>query len=80
MKLERYGVSQRFAARFIMEDTSQGNLSFLMEKGRNKKWEELSPRGRIPYLKMKTWLESKDQQMLTLDMLKHSQGMYWAIY
>jgi hypothetical protein len=73
--LERFGVSQRFAARFIMQDTSQGNLSFLMEKGRNKKWEELSPRGRLPYIKMKAWLESKEQQMATLEMLKYSQGM-----
>ncbi|XP_045169281.2 uncharacterized protein LOC123532013 [Mercenaria mercenaria] len=73
LTLERYGVSQRFAARFIMQDTSQGNLSFLMEKGRNKKWEELSPRGRLPYIKMKAWLGSKEHQMMTLDMLKHTQ-------
>lgn len=71
--LERYGVSQRFAARFIMQDTSQGNLSFLMEKGRVKLWEELSSRGRIPYIKMKMWLESRDEQMKTLNMLKFSQ-------
>lgn len=73
--LEKYGVSQRFAARYIMQDTSQGNLSFLIEKGRNKSWQELSPRGRVPYLKMKSWLESKDQQMWTLEMLKQSQGV-----
>ena len=74
LTLERYGVSQRFAARFIMQDTSQGNLSFLMEKGRSKKWDELSPRGRIPYIKMKAWLENKDVQTNTLNMLKYSQG------
>ncbi|WAQ93618.1 DUXA-like protein, partial [Mya arenaria] len=47
--LERYGVSQR-------------NLSFLMEKGRVKRWEELSPRGRVPYIKMRMWLDSREEQ------------------
>jgi len=74
LALERYGVSQRLAARFIMADTSQGNLSFLMEKGRVKRWEELSPRGRIPYIKMRMWLDSKDEQVRTLNMLKFAQG------
>ncbi|KAL4221976.1 DNA-binding transcription factor [Mactra antiquata] len=71
--LERYGVSQRFAARFIMQDTSQGNLSFLMEKGKNKKWAELSARGRLPYIKMKEWLQNKEHQIMTLEMVKYSQ-------
>ena len=74
LSLERYGVSQRFAARFIMHDTSQGNLSFLMEKGKTKSWSDISVKGRIPYIKMKAWLSSKEQQLMTLEMIKQSQG------
>ncbi|KAL3831793.1 hypothetical protein ACJMK2_023497 [Sinanodonta woodiana] len=68
--LENYGISQRFAARYIMEETSQGNLSFLLDKGRSKKWSELSHRGRLPYIRMKEWLDNKDLQMATMEMLK----------
>ncbi|KAK3588053.1 hypothetical protein CHS0354_012099 [Potamilus streckersoni] len=68
--LENYGISQRFAARYIMEETSQGNLSFLLDKGRTKKWGELSHRGRLPYIRMKEWLDNKDLQMATMEMLK----------
>ena len=57
-----------------MEDTSQGNLSFLMDKGKRLKWAELSPKGRIPYVKMKQWLDSKEKQISTIEVVKESKG------
>ena len=76
MSLEKFGVSQRFAAKHIMEDTSQGNLSFLMDKGKRLKWAELSPKGRIPYVKMKQWLDSREKQANTIEMVKENKGNF----
>ncbi|XP_061179970.1 uncharacterized protein LOC133188518 [Saccostrea echinata] len=67
--LESSGISQRFAAKFIMESTSQGNLSFLLEKGKSKHWSELSGRGRLPYIRMRRWLDSPEEQRITLNQL-----------
>ncbi|XP_062596206.1 uncharacterized protein LOC134257630 [Saccostrea cucullata] len=67
--LESSGISQRFAAKFIMESTSQGNLSFLLEKGKSKHWSELSGRGRLPYIRMRRWLDSPEEQRITLSQL-----------
>ncbi|XP_060079721.1 homeobox protein cut-like 2 [Ylistrum balloti] len=71
--LEKFGISQRFAAKNIMEKTSQGNLSFLLDKGRNKQWHELSPRGRVPYVRMRRWLDSTDEQKHTMSLLQKSK-------
>ena len=57
-----------------MEDTSQGNLSFLMDKGKRLRWAELSPKGRIPYVKMKQWLDSKEKQINTIEIVKENKG------
>lgn len=67
--LESSGISQRFAAKFIMDSTSQGNLSFLLEKGKSKHWSELSCRGRLPYIRMRRWLDSPEEQRITLSQL-----------
>ncbi|KAK3108430.1 hypothetical protein FSP39_007821 [Pinctada imbricata] len=71
--LEKSGISQRFAAKHIMEKTSQGNLSFLLEKGKTKRWAELSHRGRVPYVRMRRWLDSADEQRNTLSMLRQTK-------
>ncbi|OWF42478.1 homeobox protein cut-like 1 [Mizuhopecten yessoensis] len=71
--LEKFGISQRFAAKNIMEKTSQGNLSFLLDKGRNKQWHELSPRGRVPYVRMRRWLDSTDEQKHTMSLLQKTK-------
>ena len=72
--LEKSGISQRFAAKHIMEKTSQGNLSFLLENRKTKKWAELSHRGRVPYIRMRGWLDSSDEQRQTLSMLRQTKG------
>ena len=72
--LEKFGISQRFACTHIMENTSQGNLSFLLDKGKNKLWSEISPRGRIPYIRMRRWLDSPEEQKATMDLLHKSKG------
>ncbi|VDI11186.1 Hypothetical predicted protein [Mytilus galloprovincialis] len=71
--LEKFGISQRFACTHIMENTSQGNLSFLLDKGKNKLWSEISPRGRIPYIRMRRWLDSPEEQKATMDLLHKSK-------
>lgn len=71
---EKLGISQRFAAKHIMEKTSQGNLSFLLDKGRHKKWNELSPRGRIPYIRMRRWLDSDMEKQQTTSILTQTKG------
>ncbi|XP_069110913.1 homeobox protein cut-like 1 [Argopecten irradians] len=71
--LEKFGISQRFAAKNIMEKTSQGNLSFLLDKGRNKQWHELSPRGRVPYVRMRRWLDSTEEQKHTMSLLQKTK-------
>ena len=78
--LEKSGISQRFAAKHIMEKTSQGNLSFLLEKGKTKKWAELSHRGRVPYIRMRGWLDSSDEQRQTLSMLRQTKGKLEHIF
>ncbi|KAJ8314073.1 hypothetical protein KUTeg_008634 [Tegillarca granosa] len=70
---EKLGISQRFAAKHIMEKTSQGNLSFLLDKGRHKKWNELSPRGRIPYIRMRRWLDSDLEKQQTTSILTQTK-------
>lgn len=72
--LESSGISQRFAAKFIMDTTSQGNLSFLLEKGKSKHWSELSCRGRLPYIRMRRWLDSPEEQRITLSQLSMTKG------
>ncbi|KAL5006883.1 hypothetical protein ScPMuIL_015689 [Solemya velum] len=72
--LEKLGISQRFAARYIMDQSSQGNLSFLLDKGRHKLWGEMSPRGRLPYVRMRQWLDSLQQQKDTLDLLERTKA------
>lgn len=72
--LESSGISQRFAAKFIMDSTSQGNLSFLLEKGKSKHWSELSCRGRLPYIRMRRWLDSPEEQRITLSQLSMTKG------
>ena len=57
-----------------MENTSQGNLSFLLEKGKNKPWSEISPRGRIPYIRMRRWLDSPEEQRETMKQLYKTKG------
>lgn len=71
--LEKYGISQRFACLHVMENTSQGNLSFLLDKGKNKLWSEISPRGRIPYIRMRRWLDNPEEQKATLELLHRSK-------
>lgn len=72
--LESAGISQRFAAKFIMDSTSQGNLSFLLEKGKSKHWSELSCRGRLPYIRMRRWLDSPEEQRITHSQLSMTKG------
>lgn len=76
--LESSGISQRFAAKFIMDSTSQGNLSFLLEKGKSKHWSELSGRGRLPYIRMRRWLDSPEEQRITLSQLSMSKGTVYG--
>lgn len=78
--LESSGISQRFAAKFIMDSTSQGNLSFLLEKGKSKHWSELSCRGRLPYIRMRRWLDSPEEQRITLSQLSMTKGTTTIFY
>lgn len=47
-----------------------------MDKGKRLTWAELSPKGRIPYVKMKQWLDSKEKQMNTIEIVKENKGIY----
>jgi hypothetical protein len=74
--LERHKISQTLFSKYVIK-RSQGTTSDLLRCP--KQWERMSEEGRVPYRRMKAWLEGDLQHNLQV-LLRIKQGIYNHVY